>query len=217
VSELFSEVDEELRREQLRNVWERYGWLILTVAALIVLGVGGWRGYQYLEAQKATEAGTAFEAAVTLAEQNKRAEAEAAFLKVASEGTSGYRGLARLRAAAEAATRDPQAAVKLYDAIAADASLDRDFRDLAALRAGSLSLDSAAYADVKQRLEPLAAQGRTFRHSAREVLALSAWRAGDAVAARQWIDMIAADDATPSTLKTRVESLQALLPPVAKG
>jgi len=120
VTELFDEVDEEVRREQLKKLWDRYSIFIIAGAILIVAAVGGWRGYQYMEAKKAAEAGAAFEAAAELSEQNKHAEAEAAFTRLAATAPSGYRMLARLRAAAEVATRDPQGAAKLYDDIAAD-------------------------------------------------------------------------------------------------
>ena len=110
MSELFDEVDEEVRRDQLKKLWDQYSIYIVAGALLIIAAVGGWRGYQYLEAKKAAEAGSAFDAAVELSEQNKHAEAEAAFNKLAATAPSGYRMLARLRAAAEVATRDPQAA-----------------------------------------------------------------------------------------------------------
>ncbi|MBN9586716.1 MAG: tetratricopeptide repeat protein [Afipia sp.] len=217
MSEIFNEVDEELRREQLKKLWDRYSIFIVAAAILVVAAVGGWRGYQYLEAQKAAEAGSAFEAAVSLAEQGKSAEAEAAFSKIATEGAKGYRGLARLRAAAEAATRDPQAAGKLYDAIIADTSLSSSEQDLARIRAGGLLIETEPYAAMRQRLEPATGEGRTYRHTARELLALSAWRANDAVAARQWLDMIGNDARTPASMRSRAEALQALLPPAAKS
>jgi hypothetical protein len=141
VSELFDEVDEEVRREQLKKLWERYSIFIIAGAILIVAAVGGWRGYQYLEAKKAAEAGAAFEAAADLSEQNKHAEAEAAFTKLAATAPYGYRMLSRLRAAAEVATRDPQAAAKLYDDIAADRSVGAPEQDLARIRAAGHDAD----------------------------------------------------------------------------
>ena len=84
MSELFDEIDEDLRREQLKKIWDRYSTLIVAVAVLIIAGVGGWRGYEYFQAKKAAEAGSAFEAAVALADQNKYADAEAAFTKLAA-------------------------------------------------------------------------------------------------------------------------------------
>jgi hypothetical protein len=217
VSEIFDEVQEEVRREQLKKLWERYSALIITVAFLIVAGIGGWRGYVYWEGKKAQAAGAQFDAAVALAEQKKTAEAETAFVKIAGEAPQGYRTLARFRAAAELAARDTPAAVKLYDEIAADRAAGAVEQDLAALRAGALLVDTAPYAEIKARLEPLSGPNRTYRHSARELLAVAAWRGKDMAAARQWIDMINTDALTPQTLRSRIEALQALLPPVAKG
>jgi hypothetical protein len=217
VSELFDEVDEDLRREQLKKLWERYSIYIIAGAILIIAAVGGWRGYQYLEAKKAAEAGAAFDAAAELAEQNKHTEAEAAFTKLAATAPYGYRMLSRLRAAAEVATRDPQGAAKLYDDIAADRSVAASEQDLARIRAAGLLLDTTSYNNMLQRLEPATAPGATYRHTARELLALSAWRANDTTATRQWLDMIANDGETPASLRSRAEALQALLPPVAKS
>jgi hypothetical protein len=198
VSELFDEVDEDVRRDQLKKLWDQYSIYVIAIALLIIASVGGWRGYQYLEA-------------------NKHAEAEAAFADLAAKAPSGYRVLARLRTAAEVATRDPQAAAKMFDEIAADRSVGTAEQDLARIRAAQLLLESSTYPNMKQRLEAAAAPGATFRHTARELLALSAWRANDAAATRQWLDLIANDGDTPQSLRTRAEALQALLPPVAKS
>jgi len=217
VSELFDEVDEEVRREQLKKLWDRYSIYIVAGALLIVAAVGGWRGYQYLEAQKAAEAGAAFDKAVELSEQNKHAGAAAAFTELAAKAPSGYRALARLRAAAEVANRDPKEAVRLYDEVAADRGVGATERDLAKVRAAALLLETTSYPNMLSRLEAATAPGATFRHTARELLALSAWRTNDAAATRQWLDMIANDGETPPTLRSRAEALQALLPPVAKS
>ncbi|WP_315777456.1 MULTISPECIES: tetratricopeptide repeat protein [unclassified Bradyrhizobium] len=217
MSEFIDEVDEEVRREQLKKLWDRYSILIIAIAVLIIAGVGGWRGYQYLEGQKAAEAGSAFNKALELSEQNKHAEAEKAFADVAATAPSGYRMLARFHQAAEAAMRDKAAAVKLYDELAADRSIGAEQQSMARLRAAGLLADTAPYADLKQRLEGETAPGASFRHAARELLALSAWKANDAAAARQWLDMIALDGETPPGLRSRAEALQALLPAVAKS
>jgi hypothetical protein len=217
VSELFDEVDEDVRRDQLKKLWDQYSIYIVAGALLIIASVGGWRGYQYLEAKKAAEAGAAFDKAVELSDANKHSEAEAAFADLATKAPAGYRVLARLRTAAEIASRDPQAAAKMFDEIAADGSVGAAEQDLARIRAAQLLLEGSTYPNMKQRLEAAAAPGATFRHTARELLALSAWRANDAAAARQWLDLIANDGDTPSSLRSRAEALQALLPPVAKS
>ena len=217
MSELFDEVDEDVRRDQLKKLWEQYSIYIIAGALLIIASVGGWRGYQYLEAKKAVEAGAAFDKAVELSEASKHTEAEAAFADLAARAPAGYRVLARLRTAVEAGSRDPQAAAKMFDEIAADRSVGAAEQALARVRAAQLLLETTTYPNIKERLEASAAPGATFRHTARELLALSAWRANDATATRQWLDMIANDGATPPSLRSRAEALQALLPPVAKS
>jgi hypothetical protein len=217
VADIFREVDEEVRRERLEQLWKRYGNYIIAAAFLVLACIGAWRGYVYWEERKAAEAGAAYEAASALAEAGKHTEAEAAFAKLASEGTPGYRNLARFREAAQLGLSDPKGAVATYDALANDASLGQSMQDLAAVRGALLLVDTAPYQDLRTRLEPLTAADRPFRHSARELLAFAAWRSGDSGAARHWIDAVVGDPTTPSTIRTRVDVLSALIPSEGKG
>ncbi len=217
MSDIFQEVDEEVRRERLLKLWERYQNYVIALVVLILAGVGAWRGYEWWEAKKSAEFGTRFEEAVKLSEDGKHEEAEAAFGKIATEGTSSYRSLARLREAAELASRDPKAALPLYERLASDKSLGPVLQDLAALRAGALLIDMGSFDIARARLEPLAAPDRPLRHAAREMLALSAWRSGDAAAAKKWFDMILTDAQTPAATRNRVEMLSALVASDGKG
>ncbi len=217
VADIFQEVDEEVRREQLKKLWQRYGNFIIAGCILIVAAVGAWRGYEWWQAKRAGESGAAFEIAVTLAEAGKHQEAEAAFAKLAADGSAGYRTLARLREAAELARTDTNAAVTAFDDIAADKNAGQIIQDLAAVRAGFLLVDTAPYSEMRERLEPLTAADRTFRHSARELLALSAWKSGDMTAARQWTDMIITDPQSPEGTRSRAEVLSELIAAGGKG
>jgi hypothetical protein len=211
LADIFHEVDEEVRRERLQKLWDRYSIYIIGVAVLLVAGMAAWRGYEWWVAKQAAAAGAQFEQALTLSEQGKHDEAEQAFTKIAGEAPAGYRMLARLRAAAELAQTKPADAVKAYDQIGADASLGQTLQDLASLRAAMLLADSAALAEMEKRLAPLTEPGRSFRASARELLALSAWQNHDAAAARKYIDMLTADAETPPGARARAEVLSALI------
>jgi hypothetical protein len=210
VSDIFTEVDEEVRREQLKRLWDNYGNYAIALMILVVLGVGGYRGWEWWQTKKAAEAGAIYDSASELAEQGKLAEAETAFAKVVAEGTPGYRALARLRAAAAVAERDRAAAVAAYDAIASDSSVDRTLQELAGVRAGLLLVDSASLGDMTKRLDPLAQAGGAFRHTARELLALSALRANDPTAAKKWIDMALGDADLPQGIRSRLDMLTTL-------
>ncbi len=210
MADIFREVDEEVRREQLKKLWDRYQNLVFVGVFLILAAVGGWRGYEYWQIKLAAETGAAFEAAQTLSDEGKHAEAEAAFAKIIAEGPASYRALARVRQAAELAQREPKSAIPAYEKIAADRSVSQALQDLAAVRAGSLLIDEGSFTEARSRLEPLAAQGRPYRFTARELLAVAAWRSGDMTAAKRWFDMIAADIQTPPATRARIEMLIAL-------
>lgn len=211
MADIFQEVDEEVRREQFKRLWARYGNLVIALCVAIVVGIGGWRAYEWWQNKKAAEMGAAFEAAIALAEQGKNQEADAAFAKIGREASGGYRVLARLREAASLALTDPKAAVKAYDEIAADRAAGQVWQDLAEVRAGYLLVDGVPYAELQQKLEPLTAPTRAFRHSARELLALSAWKAGNIADARRWSEMVVTDPQTPGGIRSRVEVLTALM------
>jgi hypothetical protein len=217
LADIFQEVDEEVRRERLKQLWDRYSALIVLVGLVIVIGVGGWRAYQWWDAKKSAEAGAAFEAALALSEGGKHAEAEAAFAKIATEGTSGYRILARFNEAGALAQSNPAAAAKAYDALAADSGIGRLMQDLAAVRAGLILVDTAPYNDLVTRLEPLTTGDRVYHNTARELLALAAWRNSDRTAARRWVDLIITDPETPPGARARAEALMALTAPDAKS
>jgi hypothetical protein len=78
-------------------------------------------------------------------------------------------------------------------------------------------VDTASYADMLKRLEPLTASDRTFCHTARELLALSAWKSGDMAAARKWTDMMMTDPTTPSGTRSRAQILTELIAASGKG
>jgi len=211
MSDIIREVNEELRRERIEKLWQRYGGYVVGAAILIVLVVAGWRGWEWYTAREAAKSGARFEAALQLVNEGKRFEAEAAFNAIATDGTSSYRLLARIRAAAEAAKTDPAAGVRAYDALAADGSIEAILRDLARLQAGRILVDSASAAEIADRLEPLMAAQSPFRHSAREILGLARYRAGEREAAQKIFAEILTDPETPPAMRIRAEMLRALV------
>ena len=108
------------------------------------------------------------------------------------------------------ARRDTKAAAATYDQLAADGSIGRVLQDLAAVRAATVLVDTESYGDIAKRLEPLTAPDRAFRHSARSLLALSAWRNNDATAMRKWSEMILGDPESPPGARGQIQMLMAL-------
>lgn len=204
------EVDEEYRREQIAQIWKRFGGLIVGLALLVVAGIGGWRYWQHLELTRSEAAAARFESGLQLSRDRKSEEAEKAFAALAADAPAGYRLLARFRLAAESGQGDAEAGAKAYDGLAADATIDNPLRDLARLRAASLRLGAGDSPPALAELERIASPQNPFRHSARETLGLAALKRGDIEAAGRWFDQIAADRDTPQGLRSRLEIYTAL-------
>lgn len=204
------EIEEELRRDQLMKLWSRYGTYIVIAAVLLVLAAGAWRGWQWYQLRGSAEAGARYEQALALAAAGKQDEAAKDFAALLKDAPAGYRLLARFQLAGEAGKRDASAGVAAFDAIAADGSVNATLRDLARVRAALLLVDTASVAEITARVEPLMGATAPFRNSAREILALSHFRAGERTQAAKLFEEIIADPAAPSSLKNRAQVMQAL-------
>jgi hypothetical protein len=215
---LFREVDEEVRREQLAKIWQRYGNVFVGLSLGIVIAVAGIKGWQYWERTQAEAAGSAYFAAVALDEAKKSSQALAAFAALAKSGHGGYAVLARFRvAAALAGDGDSAAALKAYDELAGDARIDQSLRDLARVRAAYIVADSASAADLARRLAGLDAADNPWRNAVNEIIAVAAYQAGDYVEADRRMSAVLADPALTAGARQRAQIfLQVLQPLIVK-
>jgi hypothetical protein len=212
MADVFREVDEDLRREQLKKLWDRFAPYILGLAVLIVLAVSGYKLWEYWQRSQAEASGDRFIAALDLAQEGKGSEAIAALQALAADGSGGYPVLARFVVASQRADQgDVPGAVADFDAIAARGDVPQDIRNMARMRAAMLLVDTAPVADLNQRVGNLAAVGNPWRHSAREVLALAAWRAGDLASANSYFTQITADQEAPPDMRQRAQVMLALV------
>ena len=206
------EVNEELRQDQARALWDRFGPAAIAVALAVVLATAAWVAWEYWTTSRANASGDRFSQALVLASADKQDEALAALQALEADGYGAYPVLARMRAATVLdAKGDKAGAVAAFDAVAADRSIDEPVRDMARLRAGLILVDSGSYADVSSRVEGLAVDTNALRHSAREALGLAAWKEGRAADALALFEQISADNFAPRNLRERATLLSELI------
>ena len=215
LTDIFREVEEDVRNARLKALWDRFGLLIIGAAVALVAGTGVWVYWQDVQRARREAAAEQFLAGEKLLLDGKPAEAAAHFAKLAqSSGVEGYALLARMK---EAATKveqgDVPGAVAQYDSLAADNDLDALLRAVAGLKAALLLFDTASPDELTLRLTPLAAADGPMRHSAREMLAFLALRRGDTNAARKSFEELADALDAPKGIRARAtEILQSLGP-----
>lgn len=210
MSDIFREIDEELRRDNLLKLWSKYGRYVLGLAVVAVIVAGGvvaWRDHLLSERQKQS---TRYAEALALAAGGKEAEAAKMFASIAGEG-GGYAVLAPFEEAALLAkSGDRKGAVAAYDRIAASVA-GPAFRDLATLLAAMQGEADADPAATIARLAPLTAAGNPWRPTAVELTAAARLKSGDRKAALDLYKSLADDLAAPQSARARAAEMAAAL------
>jgi hypothetical protein len=208
----FREVDQELRQDQAKALWDRFGPAALAIAIVIVLATAAWVAWDYWNTTRANRSGDIYSQALVHAREGRTEEAKAALAELEAGGYGAYPVLARMRAATLLSQAgDHQGAISGFDSVAADSAVPVSIRDMARLRSGLLLVDHGSYADVSQRVETLTADTNTLRHSAREALALSAWNEGRLSDASALLTQIIDDEGAPNNLRQRAELMSELI------
>lgn len=206
------EVNEELRQDQAKALWDRYGAILIGIAVAIVLATASYVAWDYWNRSRANKSGDDFSQALALANQGKADEALAAMQALEKDGYGAYPLLARMRAATLLIERgDFSGAVAAFDAVANDGSIPASIRDIARLRAGLVLVDHGTYADVSRRVELLATDTNPMRHLAREALGLSAWKEGRMTDAQKLFEQISSDGQAPRNARERAALMTELI------
>jgi len=212
--EFIREVDEELRRERLWRLWQRFGPYVIGVAVAVVLATAAKVGWERWRDKRLQEQADAFAQAQALQAADP-AQAAAKFRELAESADAGFASLARLMAAAalmEAGRRDEAVAVLRENV---EAGLDPALGQVSALFAAEYRLDDDDPAALRAELAPLERPDAVFRHGAREHEAVLAIRTGDRARARALLQDILEDATAPAGQKQRLRELLEIIGPEA--
>jgi len=202
-SAAFHEIDEAVRKDEMKEWWSRYGTWVVAGAVVVVVAVTGFVGWrQYDQAQRAA-ASAAYSAALAQIATDPAA-ARTELEKQAVDALQPYRSLAALTAAQLRATLEEQ--VTALAAVAPGLSAT-ELSDLALVIAAFKSIDTPKAEEMVARLEPLAGPDRPFRLSVRELQAMLAMRKGDTKRAKELWNEIAKDPAVPQGASQRVSAM----------
>lgn len=215
MTDLFREVEEDLRREHFNKLWQKYGVYVLGLALAIVIlagGIAGWRAWTH---SARVEASARFQELLAEAEKAETPQAAAAaFAEFAADTTNGYEVLARFhqvdRHLAAGETDQARAA---FEAVANDGAAPDILRGMATIKAGLLLVDNLSHDDMKARMASVMKDGSPWRPHALELLALSAMREGAWSEANANAAAIIANPLSPAGLRDRAYVIQALAAP----
>lgn len=211
MSDIFREVDEEIRKEHYANLWKKFGPWVIAVAILLVAAVAGYQGWQAWQRDQALQAGEQYAEAVATA-SNDPAAAIDALDGLAQPDSDGYGLLAAFRRAElQVRQGNEAAAIETWERIAAGSAPPKPFRSLATIFAVMHQMDTGDPAALSQRLDAIANSDAPFRSTALELQGLLAQKQGDTERAIEIYKQIADSASAPPAQRQRVTQLLAVL------
>ena len=210
MSDIFREVEEDVRRERLEQFWKKYSDYVIAGAALLVIAAAGIQLWRVYEQRQRAQASEAYAHAQQLLERGQAGEAAAAFSKLADTAPGGYSQAALLQKADAllAAGNQPEA-VELYKVIAARG--DTLLAPVARIRAAWAIVETAPRADVATLVAPLLDPANPWHPMAREILAYADYRAGAVRQALSGFRSVAKDPASPQAVRLRSDAMATFL------
>jgi len=204
------EVDENLRRDQLRDFFKAYGNWLIAGLILFLAASGGliwWRQHQTERAEAQVEQLAKIYSDVGA---GKTAQAPQQLDQLSDSNSKAVRASAVFARAALALQQgDTKTAIASYKAIGEDSGLPRPYRDAALIRRTALEFDQLQPQEVISRLQPLTKPGEPWFGSAGEMTAMALAKQGKRSEAGQLFATIAKDNTVPSAIRERATQLAA--------
>jgi hypothetical protein len=212
VADIFNEVDEELRADQARLFWKKYGNVVIGGALVVVLAAAVWWGWQLYTTRRQQQQSVDYIEAIQALQKDGK---DTAKLDVIAGQNNGYSALARFQLATRAAADDPAKAADLLSAVSQDTKIDGAMRGMAAIQAGQLKLKAGKPQDAIQVVQPFTAAGNAYRLSALEITGVGQIAAGDKAKAKETFTQLqqlatSPTDASPSVALRAQEMLDRL-------
>ena len=205
ISETFKrEVDENLRRDQMRDFFKAYGsWLIAGVI-LFLAASGGLIWWNQHKTEKAGEQVEELAKVYADIGGGNMAQAPQQLGQLAESDSDAVKASAQFaRAALALQQNDAKLAVDTFKSIAEDSGMPAPYRNAALIRQTALEFDRLPPQDVVARLQPLAKPGEPWFGSAGEMTALAMLKQGRRQEAGQLYAAIAKDRTVPETIRAR--------------
>ena len=213
ISETFArEVDENLRRDQMRDFFKAYGSWLIGVVVLFLVASAGFIWWQQHQAQRAEGEVEQLAQIYKDIGSGDTSAAPQELDTLSKSGSKAVRASALFtRAALALQQNDSKAAVGIYNSIASDSSLPQPYRDAALIRQTAVQFDDLKPEQVIARLEPLTKPGEPWFGTAGEMTALAMMKQGKNQEAGQLFATIAKDQGVPEPIRNRAAEVASSL------
>jgi hypothetical protein len=210
VSDIFREVEEEVRQERLQQWWKKYGDYVIAGVSVVAIVVAGWKLWQHYEQQQRLKASSQFESALQMSAVGQNDLSAQAYAQIAKKAPSGYARVAELARADELlAMGRTNDAVAIYMKIAEKNRYG--LGDVARIRAAWAQADTLSTDALRNLVAPLDNDKSQWRFMARELLAYRAFKDGKKADALNEYKSLAKASEAPASLRQRAQAMATLI------
>lgn len=204
-SEIFEQVNEDLKRQQLKEMWdENKNWIIGGIIASIVAtgAMSAWRNWEFKRDVAAT---------VELTEIVKNGADPVLIQNFANKTDKNHAIIARLILASDyIEKKDTDSAVKLYDEIASTIGAEKIYKNFARLLSVKYRSQKITPEEALKEIEPLTDKSSGWSFSAMELKATILAKKGDFEKAVEVLNIITSSPEAPEMLRQRAVKLTEL-------
>ena len=209
---LLREVIDDVKNEQLQQIWNKYGLHIIIGIALILTATISFESIKAWHEKKSQKLSTSYSIALSLHNQGRLDESLDLYNSLASRNTGIYDDLAKMQIANvyfEQGKADD--AVKVLELMVKSSDTVAQMRKIATLKLISYKLDNGTPAEEITDLIATISNEEASSDIAKEMLAMLYVRENDLIKAKEEYQKIISSGSAPETLKSRALDMINLL------
>ena len=208
---LLREVADDVKNDQLRQIWDKYGILIIIGVALVLTLTISYESIKNWQIKKQQEVSNAYSVALSLQNQGRLDESLEVYNQLASNSSGIYADISKLQIASIYMEQDKLAdATNVLELLAKEGNVAQ-MRDVAALKLAAYKLDHKAPAEeIIELLRPLIERASSS-NMAQELMAMLYVRENDITNAMVEYEKIAYSDSAADSMKARAQDMMNIL------
>jgi len=208
VSDIFQEIDEDLRQDKVARLWKAYGKYLVSLAIFIILAIAGYRFIEHINKENREQASELYELASEAGRTGDKKAAIELFSDERFNETMGYAIISKLKKATLAkSNNDPEGMAIVLKQIATNEEIPSYLRNLARLKL--IASDSDNYIS---QLDALIEGDGPWKFLALELKGGMELEVGNLKEARSIFEELTIEADTPNNMRRRASEILKALP-----
>ena len=205
-----NEVGEEVKNDNFKELWNRYGLLIIAIVAVAVCGAVS---FERIKSWRLQHNQMTTETYMDAAHKQDNPEAMIAALQKINQSDHGiYGDFARLQIANVLFEQQKdEEAMAMLEALTKDPQVNTEVRQIALVKYATYKVDVMSKQELTKLLQPVLEANNSWTPLANDLLAMAAIREGDLQTAREIYTKLLTVKDLPDSFKSKIQEMMSSL------